>query len=176
MCRAWESECLYVAPCTTFGMSVCLSVVLITSSCLLAVIDVLRVLEMTASRLQEEQFQIQQISRVWMTEDTVSTNCGCPSRTLEPPWFKFALGFILLVPCFEKEPLLLEITLQFFSNSVVYGPTALTASKLVIVAWLIAYGAAMEPRATCGSRSHGCAARRALVSRLLTKHFYQVTP
>jgi hypothetical protein len=86
------------------------------------------------------------------------------------------LGFILLVPCFEKEPLLLEITLQFFSIFVVYGPTALTASKLVIVAWLIAYGAMTESRATCGSRPHGCAARRALVSRLLTKHFYQVTP
>jgi hypothetical protein len=53
-----------------------------------------------------------------------------------------------------------------------YDPTAFTLSKLVIVAWLIAYGAATEPRATCGSRPHGCAARRALVSRLLTEHFY----
>jgi hypothetical protein len=41
---------------TTVGMSVCLSVVLVTSSCLSAVIDVLRVLETTESRLQEEQF------------------------------------------------------------------------------------------------------------------------
>jgi hypothetical protein len=58
----------------------------------------------------------------------------------------------------------------------VYDPTAFTVSKLVIVAWLIAYGAATEPRATGGSRPHGCAAWRALVSRLLTKCFYQVTP
>jgi hypothetical protein len=40
----------------TVGMSVCLSIVLVMSSCLSAMIDVLRVLEMTASRLQGEQF------------------------------------------------------------------------------------------------------------------------
>jgi hypothetical protein len=57
----------------------------------------------------------------------------------------------------------------------VYDPTSFTASKLVIVASLLAYGAVTEPRATCGSRPHGCAARRAMISRLLTKHFYQVT-
>jgi hypothetical protein len=42
--------------CMIVGMSVCLSVVLFTSSCLSAVIDVISVLEVTESRLQEEQF------------------------------------------------------------------------------------------------------------------------
>jgi hypothetical protein len=59
---------------------------------------------------------------------------------------------MFLVPHFKKEPLLPEFLCDPFSNFVVYDPTAFTVSKLVIVAWLIAYGAATEPRATCGSR------------------------
>jgi hypothetical protein len=44
--------------------------------------------------------QMEQINRVWMTEDTVSTNCGCPSRTLgsldlNPPWDLLYLFLIL---------------------------------------------------------------------------------
>ena len=35
--------------------------------------------------------------------------------------------------------------------SVVYDPTAFMACKLVVVAWLIAYGAATTPRAPCGT-------------------------
>ena len=48
--------------------------------------------------------------------------------------------------------------------------------KLVIVAWLKAYGAMMKPRAPCGTAATCDAARHALVSRLLTKYLYQVTP
>ena len=35
--------------------------------------------------------------------------------------------------------------------SVVYDPTAFMACKLVVVAWLIAYGATMKLRAPCGT-------------------------
>ena len=49
------------------------------------------------------------------------------------------------------------------------------ACKLVVVAWLIAYGAAMKPRAPCGTAATCDAARHALVSRLLTKYLYQLT-
>jgi len=58
----------------------------------------------------------------------------------------------------------------------VYDPTAFSACKLIIVAWLIAYGATTKPRAHEEQLPHGDAARHALVSRLLTKHLYQVTP
>jgi hypothetical protein len=106
---------------------------------------------------------MQQIYRDWMAEDTVSTNCGCPSRTLESPLFKSALGFIFLVPCFEKELLLSEfLCTTFLILWSTYDPTAFTATKLVLVAWSIAYGAVTEPRATCGSRPHGlCRSARA---------------
>ena len=50
------------------------------------------------------------------------------------------------------------------------------ACKLVIVAWLKAYGAATKPRAPCGTAATCDATRHALVSRLLTKYLYQVTP
>jgi hypothetical protein len=42
--------------CTIVEISVCLSVVLFSLSCLSAVIDVISVLEVTAGRLQGEQF------------------------------------------------------------------------------------------------------------------------
>ena len=48
--------------------------------------------------------------------------------------------------------------------------------KLVIVAWLKAYGAVTKPRAPVEQLPHGAAAQHALVSRLLTKYLYQVTP
>ena len=66
--------------------------------------------------------------------------------------------------------------LQYSSYSVVYDPTAFMACKLVIVAWLKAYGATMKSRAPCGIATTCDAARHTLVSRLLTKHLYQVTP
>jgi len=59
---------------------------------------------------------------------------------------------------------------------VVYDPTAFMACKLVNVAWLKAYGAATKPRAPYGTAATCDAARHALVSRLLTKYLYQVTP
>ena len=49
------------------------------------------------------------------------------------------------------------------------------AFKLVVVAWLIAYGAATKSRAPCGIVATCDAARQALVLRLLTKYLYQVT-
>ena len=65
--------------------------------------------------------------------------------------------------------------MQYFPYSVVYDPTAFIACKLVVVAWLIAYGAATKSRAPVEQLSHGDAARHVLVSRLLTKYLYQVT-
>ena len=50
------------------------------------------------------------------------------------------------------------------------------ACKLVVVARLIAYGAAMKPRVPVEQLPHGDAAWHALVSRFLTKYLYQVTP
>ena len=41
--------------------------------------------------------------------------------------------------------------LQYSPYSVVYDPTAFMACKLVIVAWLKAYGATMKLRAPCGT-------------------------
>ena len=57
------------------------------------------------------------------------------------------MGFDFLVPCCERNPCCLNLSLQYSSDSVVYDPTAFIACKLVIVAWLIAYGAAMKLRA-----------------------------
>ena len=58
----------------------------------------------------------------------------------------------------------------------VYDPTVFIACKLVVVAWLIAYGATTKPRAPVEQLPYGDAARHELVSRLLTKYLYQVTP
>ena len=58
----------------------------------------------------------------------------------------------------------------------VYDPTAFIACKLVVVVWLIAYGAATKLRAPVEQLPHGDATRHTLVSRLLTKYLYQVTP
>ena len=55
-------------------------------------------------------------------------------------------------------------------------PTVFIACKLVVVAWLIAYDAAMKSKAPVEQLPHGDAAQHALVSRLLTKYLYQVTP
>ena len=63
----------------------------------------------------------------------------------------------------------MSLPLQYSSDSVVYDPTIFIACKLVVVAWLIAYGAAMKPRAPVEQLPHGDAARHVLVSRLLTK-------
>jgi hypothetical protein len=52
----------------------------------LSFIGLVRVLNTMTNKLQAEQwFSRKKISRDWMTEDVVSTNCGCPSRTLESP-------------------------------------------------------------------------------------------
>ena len=50
------------------------------------------------------------------------------------------------------------------------------ACKLVVVAWLIAYGATVKTRALCGTAATCDAAWHALVSRFLTTYLYQVTP
>ena len=42
----------------------------------------------------------------------------------------------------------------------VYDPTAFIVCKLVVVAWLIAYGATTKPRAPVEQLPHGDAARR----------------
>ena len=86
------------------------------------------------------------------------------------------MGFEFLVPCCERNPYCLNLSLQYSSDSVVYDPTAFIACKLVIVAWLIAYGATMKPRAPVVQLPHGDAARHALVSRFLTKYLCEVTP
>ena len=58
------------------------------------------------------------------------------------------MGFEFLIPCCERNPCYLNLPLQYSSHSVVYDPTAFIACKLVIVAWLIAYGAMTKPRAS----------------------------
>ena len=71
--------------------------------------------------------------------------------------------------------MLLNFSLAIPPYSVVYDPTAFMACKLVVVAWLIAYGAATKPRAPYGTAATCDVAQHALVSRLLTKYLYQVT-
>ena len=61
------------------------------------------------------------------------------------------MGFDFLIHCCERNPYCLNLSLQYYSNYVVYDPTAFIVCKLVIVAWLIAYGAATTPRAPCGT-------------------------
>ena len=75
-----------------------------------------------------------------------------------------------------KVTLVLNLPLQYSSYSVVYDPTVFIACKLIVVAWLIAYAAAMKPRAPVEQLPHGDAARHTLVSRLLTNHLYQIIP
>ena len=70
----------------------------------------------------------------------------------------------------------MNLPLQYSSYSMVYDPTAFMACKLVIVAWLIAYGAVTKLRAPVEQLPHGDAVQHTLVSRLLTKYLYQVTP
>ena len=79
--------------------------------------------------------------------------------------------FELLVPCCERNPCCLNIPLQCSSDSVVYDPTTFIACKLVVVTWLIAYGATTKLRAPVEQLPHGDAARHALVSWLLTSTF-----
>ena len=86
------------------------------------------------------------------------------------------MGFNFLVPCCERNPYCLNLPLQYSFGYVVYDPTAFTTCKLVIVAWLIASGATTKPRAPVEQLPHGDVARHTLVSRLLTKYIYQVTP
>ena len=69
----------------------------------------------------------------------------------------------------------MNLPLHYSPYSVVYDPIAFMACKLVVVAWLIAYGAATKPRAPVEQLPHGDVARHALVSRLLTKYLCQVT-
>jgi len=46
----------------------------------------LRILETMSSGLPKKQpFRCKKISRDWITEDSVSTNCGCPNRIVESP-------------------------------------------------------------------------------------------
>ena len=71
---------------------------------------------------------------------------------------------------------MLNFSLVIPPYSMVYDPTAFMACKLVVVAWLKAYGAATKPRDTCGTAATCDAARHALVSRLLTKYLCRVTP
>ena len=84
------------------------------------------------------------------------------------------MGFDFLIHYCERNPYCLNLSLQYYSNYVVYDPTAFIVCKLVIVAWLIAYGATTKPRAPVEQLPHGDAARHALVSRLLTKYLYQL--
>ena len=99
-----------------------------------------------------------------------------PAEHLNLFKIKFVVGFEFLVPCCERNPYCLNLPLQYSSYSVVYVPTAFIVCKLVVVAWLIAYGAMTKPRAPVEQLPHGDAAQHALVSRLLTKYLYQVTP
>ena len=69
----------------------------------------------------------------------------------------------------------MNLPLEYSSYSVVYDPTTFMACKLVVVAWLKAYGAAMKPRAPCGTAATCDAAQHVMASRLLTKYLYQVT-
>ena len=57
------------------------------------------------------------------------------------------MGFEFLVPCCQGNPYCLNLPFQYSPNSVVYDPIAFMACKLVVVAWLIAYGAATKSRA-----------------------------
>ena len=82
---------------------------------------------------------------------------------------KSVVGFEFPVPCCERNPCCFNLPLQYSSYSVVYDPTVFIVCKLVVVAWLIAYGVATKPRAPVEQLPHGDAARCALVSRLLTK-------
>jgi hypothetical protein len=73
---------------------------------------------------------MQQISLDWITKDTISLIVDVPaehlnSLDLNPPW---DLIFLFLV--LERNPYCLILPLQYFSNSVVYDPTAFTANKL----------------------------------------------
>ena len=70
----------------------------------------------------------------------------------------------------------MNVPLQYSSDSMIYDPTTFIVSKLVVVAWLIAYGATMKLRAPVEQLPHGDTTLHALVSRLLTKYLYQVTP
>ena len=84
--------------------------------------------------------------------DTISTNCGCPSRTLESLQKRIHHWIWIPCPLLWREPLLFKFfPLQYSPYSVVYDPTAFMACKLVIVAWLKAYGAATKLRAPCGT-------------------------
>ena len=78
------------------------------------------------------------------------------------------VGFEFLVPFCERNLCCLNILVQY-SDSVVYDPTTFIACKLVVVAWLIAYGAVTKPRAPVEQLPHGDTARHALVPRLLIK-------
>ena len=89
---------------------------------------------------------------------------------------KSVVGFEFLVPCCGGKLLLLNFSLAIPPYSVVYDPTAFMACKLVIVAWLKAYGATTKLRALYGTATTCDAGQHALVSRLLTKYLYQVTP
>ena len=82
------------------------------------------------------------------------------------------MGFDFLVPCCESNPDCLNLPLQYSSYSMVYDPTAFIVCKLVIVAWLIAYGAMTKLRPPVEQLPHGDAARHALVLGLLIKHLY----
>ena len=49
----------------------------------------------------------------------------------------------------------MNLPLQYSFDLVVYDPTAFIACKLVVVAWLIAYGAVMKLRAPVEQLPHG---------------------
>ena len=85
------------------------------------------------------------------------------------------MRFEFIVPCCERNSCCPNLPLQYSSDYVVYDPTVFIACKLVVVAWLIAYGAMTKLRVPMEQLPHGDAARHALVSRLLTKYLYQVT-
>ena len=86
------------------------------------------------------------------------------------------MGFNFLVPCCERNPYCLNLPLQYSFGYVVYDPITFIACKLVVVAWLIAYGATIKPRTPVEQLPHADAAQHVLVSRLLTKYLYQITP
>ena len=84
LCREREPECLYNVPVSDrWNMHFVILLCLLRLSTL-SLLDVLKFSRVILSGLQEKlTFRCQQISRDWIILDTISTNCGCPNKTLE---------------------------------------------------------------------------------------------
>ena len=67
-----------------FGICILFISLCLLRSSTLSFLDVLKVFKAMLSGIQEKlPFRYQQTYRDWRTLDAVSTNCGCPSITLE---------------------------------------------------------------------------------------------